>query len=403
VRAEDRDGLGAGGFALLAALSALSPLTSTFILPALPGLAVDLAASLPAAQLAMSAGFGGLAVGLLVVGPMSDRFGRRRPLSIGLVAYVLTTVLCAIAPDVATLVLFRLLQGVAGGAIWVITRAVVRDAYGGSGSSGAKVFSQLAMVTGIAPVLAPFLAGQLLLFTDWRGLLAVLAVVGALVGLLAVAFMQETLPPHRRQTQGIRAQAKAFASILRAPYFRGVLALAVVQSAMYFTFVMTSPFVFEGQFGMSPQAFGVFFAGSALTIALGNQVNVLMLRRWPSAGALHILLLIAVVGAVGFLIAAVVGAPLPVVIAVLLLVPFAAGASNANITALGLAPYAASAGSAAAVLGASQFGMAVVVPPLVSLFGVRASTMGAALVITALGAWFIGLALRSRIDRQAWG
>jgi len=379
----------ASALVLLASLSALSPLTSVFILPALPALAADLSTSLAAAQLSLSVGLAGLAVGLLLVGPLSDRFGRRRPLMVGLLCYVVTTMLCAFAGDIGALVVFRLLQGVAGGAVWVITRAVVRDAY--SGAATARVYSQMAMIAGVAPVIAPVIAGQLLLVMDWRGLFVALAAVGVVVTSFAAFFMRETLDADRRQAGGLRAQFRITSALVRSRHFVLLVILGVLHSSMNFTFVIMSPFAFTGDFGMDAQAFSLLYAGAALAMVLGNQTNVLLLRRWGSETVLRGLLLVALAGAIGFLIAVSSGSPLAVVIALLLPVPFASGASNANITALTLAPYPRMAGTAAAFLGACQFGVAALVPPLVSLFGVGALTMGAALVVTAFATWLMGL------------
>ncbi|GHG49962.1 Bcr/CflA family drug resistance efflux transporter [Sinomonas cellulolyticus] len=396
-QAHGRHGLGVGGFILLAALSGLSPLTSVFILPALPELADDLHTSLSGAQFALSAGFAGLAVGLLMVGPLSDRHGRRAPLILGLVAYIATTVLCSFASDIATLIVFRALQGVCGGAVWVITRAVVRDSY--AGQATARVLSQMSMVTALAPVVAPSLAGQLLLFTDWRGLFLALAAFGAVVMSMGVLFMRETLLVERRQNNDLRAQLAVIHGFFRAPYyFLSFAALGVVQSAMYFTFVIMSPFVFVDDFGMTAQQFGMLFGVAALMMALGNQSNVLLLRRWRPETVLRLLLTIAFVGSVAYLVAVVLHAPLSLVIVAVLLVPLAAGASNADITALTLAPFPHAAGSAAALLGACQFGVAALVPPLVSLAGVSALSMALTMLVTAVGAWWIGMAMRAR-----WG
>ena len=394
-RAWERRGLGAGGYLLLAALAGLSPMTNVFILPALPELARGLDTSLSAAQFALSAGLAGLAVGQLVVGPMSDRLGRRTPLTVGLFLYVGTTVLCAFATDITVLIVCRLLQGASGGAAWVIARAMVRDIY--SARASARVFSQMAMITGLAPIIAPILGGQLLAVVDWRGLFAVLACIGVAVTVMALIFMRETLPRERRQQGGLRGQGQSMLALLRSPYFMAFFALSVVQSAMYFTFLIMSPFVFQGQFGLTVQAFGALYACAAVAIVLGNQINVFLLRRWTPMTLLCAQLLIAALGAVAFLVAIMLDAPLPVVLLMLLPVPLSAGATNANITALALAPYGHAAGTAAALLGACQFGGGALVPPLVSLLGVDGVAMGLTLLVTGVASFAIGAVMRVRL------
>lgn len=392
-------GLGAGGFLFLAALSALSPLTTVFILPALPEIAADLSTSMSAAQFALSVGFGGLAAGLLIFGPLSDRFGRKRPVFLGLVAYIAFTVLCALAPDVESLLLWRVLQGIAGGAVWVVTRAVIRDAY--QGTATARVYSQMAMITGLAPVVAPFLAGQLLLFVDWRGLFFSLAAVGVLILGMALLFMRETLPVERRHSGGVKAQAMATAVLVQSPLFVALLSVAIVQATMYFSFVIMSPFVYAREYGFDAQQFGALFAVAALTMALGNQTNVLLLRRWDAETNLRTFLVIALVGALAFLVAVLMGAPVWVATACLLPVPFAAGASNSSITALTMNPFPQVAGAAAAVLGAAQFAVAAVVPPLLSTWGSGGAVMAITLVATAAGALAISMLPLARMGRTA--
>ncbi|MDR7083280.1 DHA1 family bicyclomycin/chloramphenicol resistance-like MFS transporter [Arthrobacter ginsengisoli] len=377
-------------------MTALSPLTNVFILPGLPEIAADLGTSLAAAQFALSVGFAGLAVGLLVAGPLSDAYGRRVLMTVGLLLYVATTLLCAFAPDITILIVGRFLQGATGGSVWVIARAIVRDVF--HARATARAFSQLAMITGVAPVIAPVIAGQILLFTDWRGLLFTLAVLGGSVAVLAFAFMRETLPPERRHRAGAVGRVRMLTGLLSAPFFRTFLALGIVQSATYFTFLIMSPFVFYGDYGFNAQMFAVLFAGAALSMVIGNQLNVLLLRRWPPDTLLRLLLLMSSVGAAAFLGATLLAAPLPVVIGTMLLITLTTGASNSNITALGLAPYGHIAGSAAALLGACQFTVGALVPPLVSLIGVGGVTMGITMLISAMVAWLIAVATRSRLS-----
>ncbi len=178
---------------MLGALSAVPPLSMDMYLPALPDVTRTLHSSATSGQLTLTACLTGMALGQLVVGPMSDRWGRRKPLLVGLLVYVLASVSCAIAPDAGLLIGCRLLQGLAGAAGIVIARAVVRDLY--DGLEMARFFSTLLLVSSLAPVVAPILGGQVLRFTAWRGVFLVLAVIGVALTALVWRRLPETLPP----------------------------------------------------------------------------------------------------------------------------------------------------------------------------------------------------------------
>src|SRR5882757_6591124 len=163
----------------LGGLTALPPLTMDMYLPALPQVTDALHSSAAMVQLTLTACLAGLALGQLVVGPLSDRWGRRRPLLVGMVVYVLATAVCAFAPSVGLLIGFRLLQGLAGSAGIVISRAVVRDLF--DGVEMARFYSTLMLVSGAAPIVAPLIGGQILRVTDWRGVFVILTAVGILL------------------------------------------------------------------------------------------------------------------------------------------------------------------------------------------------------------------------------
>src|SRR5205085_407407 len=188
---------------ILGALSAFGPLSIDMYLPALPSLSRDFGTGASQVQLTLSACLLGLALGQAIAGPISDALGRRRPLLIGLAAYALASLLCAISPSVLVLTVLRFVQGFAGAPGIVIPRAVVRDLH--SGVAAARFFSLLMLVNGLAPILAPLFGGLLLRFTSWRGVFFVLTVVGTLLLLAAATGLRETLPPDRRQSGGIRA------------------------------------------------------------------------------------------------------------------------------------------------------------------------------------------------------
>src|SRR5947209_496990 len=204
---------------ILGALSAFGPLSIDMYLPALPSLSRDFGTGASQAQLTLSACLLGLALGQTSAGPLSDALGRRRPLLIGLGAYALASLLCVVAPSVFVLVVLRFVQGFAGAAGIVIARAVVRDLY--SGVAVAQFFSLLMLVNGLAPILAPLFGGLLLRFTSWRGVFVVLAVIGMLLLLAAATGLDETLPPDRRQSGGIRATIMTFRQLLASRSFAG--------------------------------------------------------------------------------------------------------------------------------------------------------------------------------------
>lgn len=169
-----------GGLVLiLGALTALGPLSIDMYLPALPALTDDLGTHPSATQLTITACLIGLALGQVIAGPLSDSAGRRQPLLIGAVLYAITSMMCAIAPSVSALVALRLVQGIASGACIVITRAIVRDLY--EGSAAARFFAVLMQISGVAPIVAPLIGGQVLRATSWRGVFVLLAAVSVVL------------------------------------------------------------------------------------------------------------------------------------------------------------------------------------------------------------------------------
>lgn len=181
------------GMALLCgALTGLAPLSIDMYLPSLPALARQLHTTASLAQLSLTMCLLGLALGQLVGGPLSDRFGRRRPLIVGMVLYTVTAFLCTVAPSVWLLITIRLLQGLSGAFGIVIARAATRDVY--SGTELTRFYALLMLVNGVAPIAAPVIGGQLLRFTSWRGVFVVLGVVSIVITLSVVAFLRETLP-----------------------------------------------------------------------------------------------------------------------------------------------------------------------------------------------------------------
>lgn len=354
---------------ILGSLTAIGPLSIDLYLPALPALAGDLSTGAMQTQLTLTACVAGLAIGQAVAGPLSDTLGRRRPLLAGLAAYAVASLLCAASPTVETLIAMRVVQGAAGAAGIVIARAIVRDLY--QGAAAARFFSMLMLVTGLAPILAPVLGGQLLRFLPWPGLFAVLSGVGVALFLGALLGLRETLPPARRATGGLRATAATFRELAADRMFAGyALTIGLAFGAM-FTYISGSPFVLQDIYGMSPQTYGIAFGVNALGITAAAQIGGRLagrvrLRRLLAAG-----LGVMTAGGAGLLLAVLTGAGLYGVLPALFLVTSGQGLILPNATALALSSGRASqvAGSASALLGVAQFTLGGAAAPLAGIAG----------------------------------
>ncbi|TME20486.1 MAG: multidrug effflux MFS transporter, partial [Chloroflexi bacterium] len=258
-------------FVLLGGLTAFGPLSIDMYLPALPAIGRDLAASESVIQLTLTACLVGLALGQILAGPLSDRLGRRRPLLIGVAAYVLASLLCATAPVAPVLVGFRLVQGLAGAAGIVIARAIVRDLY--VGSAAARYFSRLVLIMGLAPILAPVIGAQVLRFTSWHGIFLTLALVAALLWLAAAVGLPETLPAAHRSDGGLRGTLAIFRALLADARFIGYALSGGLAFGAMFAYISGSPFVLQGIYHVSPQTFSLIFGTNALGFVIASQVN----------------------------------------------------------------------------------------------------------------------------------
>jgi DHA1 family bicyclomycin/chloramphenicol resistance-like MFS transporter len=353
---------------VLGALIAMGPLTVDMYLPALPELADDLGATDTGVQFTLTGMLLGLACGQLVIGPVSDALGRRRPLLAGVALHALTSLLCAVAPDVVSLSAVRVLQGFAGAAISVNAMAVVRDLF--VGIAAARLLSRLMLVIGAAPVLAPSLGGLILQYTSWRGIFVVLALCALLLVLVAAFGLKETLPPHRRRSARPVATLRTYRSLLRDPTFLALVLVAGLMMSALFSYVSGSPFVLQGIYGLDQRTFGIVFGCNALGIVLGTQLNPVLLRRFrPSqvltgavVGATTAAAVLLVTTATGFAGLSGLLVPLGCVVA-------CCGLALPNTPALALSRHGEAAGTAAAMLGSVQFGVGALTAPLVGVLG----------------------------------
>jgi MFS transporter, DHA1 family, multidrug resistance protein len=369
---------------VLGAFVAIGPLTIDMYLPALPTIREELGTTSAVVQLTLTGTLVGLALGQLVVGPLSDRLGRRGPLLAGTALHVAASLLVLVAPSIAVLGVLRVLQGVGCAATGVVAMAMVRDLF--AGRAAATMLSRLFLVMGVAPVLAPTLGGELLRFTSWRGIFAVLAAYGVVLVAVGIWGLRETLPPERRRSGGAAATVATYGSLLRDRSFVGLVLVAGLSMAALFTYVSGSSFVYQRQFGLDEQEFGLLFGAGAVWLIAATQLNPVLLRRW-SPGQVLLAATAAGAAAAGLLVVvALSGAGVAAVAVALWAVLFAAGLSFPNAPALALAHNGDRAGSAAALLGAVQFGVGAVVSPAVGLLGNDALAMGAVMAVVLVAA-----------------
>src|SRR5215470_1313852 len=265
---------------VLGLLVAIGPLTIDMYLPALPTIATQLHASAAAAQLTLTGTLLGLAVGQLAIGPLSDAIGRRAPLIAGVGLHIIASLLCAVAPNIGMLGVLRVLQGLGMAAAAVVASAVVRDRF--SGDLAAKTFSRLFLVMGVAPILAPTLGSQLMRLTSWRGVFVALAVLGAAILVLAVLALPETLPAANRRRGGFAGTLAAYRYLLRDRTFLGLVVVAGFSVASLFSYISGSSFVYQDQYGLNAQQFGLLFGAGAAAFILSSQLNVRLLNRYSS-------------------------------------------------------------------------------------------------------------------------
>jgi MFS transporter, DHA1 family, multidrug resistance protein len=363
---------------VLGFLIAIGPLTIDMYLPSLPTITAELHATAAAVQLTLTGTLAGLALGQLLVGPLSDAVGRRTPLLVGVAVHILASVFCVIAPNLAVLGTLRVLQGLGAAAAAVVAMAVVRDLF--TGLAAANLLSRLMLVMGAAPILAPTLGGLVLRWTSWRGVFVVLALFGVAIITVVALGLPETLPADQRRNGGVVGTIRDYGRMFGDRPFVGLILVAGLAMAALFAYVSGSSFVYQDQYGLSEQQFGLVFGAGAVGLITATQLNVRLLRRWTPAQILVAALSVGALAGLVLLVDAATGfggifgimLPLWVVLA-------GAGLSFPNAPALALSRHGEAAGTAAALLGAVQFGVGALAAPLVGVLGVGA--VGMALVV----------------------
>jgi MFS transporter, DHA1 family, multidrug resistance protein len=360
---------------VLGSLSAFAPLSIDMYLPAFPAMARELTATPSDIQLTLTACTIGLAVGQLIAGPLSDRLGRRGPLLVGLVIYLIASAACIFAPSAVTLTVLRLVQGMGGAAGIVISRAVARDLF--DGRELAKFFSMLMLVNSLGPVIAPALGAVVLHWTTWRGVFVVLSAIGLLLLVLTTLTLAESLPRERRHRGSL-----SIGSLLVDRVFLGYALSCALAFAALFAYIAGSSFVLQDTYGLSAPLFSLVFGVNSLAIMGASQLNSWLLGRFAPRPLLAVGLIGAVVSALALLLSVLTGLGLPGVLPALFVLAASVGVVFPNATALAMNDHPDKAGNASALLGTAQFLIGGVAAPLAS----SAVSMGVVMTVVAVAA-----------------
>ncbi|MDF2146113.1 multidrug effflux MFS transporter [Knoellia sp. p5-6-4] len=371
---------------VLGALIAIGPLTIDTYLPAMPSIADELGATESQVQGTLTGILLGLGLGQLLVGPLADAVGRRKPLIAGLVLHIVASVACAFAPTVELLTAARVVQGLGNAAVSVVAMATVRDLF--TGSAAATLLSRLMLVMGIAPIVAPTIGGAVLAHTSWRGVFGLVSLAGVVLVTVASLLLRETLPPERRRRLEPLPVLRTYASLLRDRTFVGLVLISGLMFATLFSYIGGSSFVLQEIYGLSVAQFGLAFGLNSLGFLTGSQLNPLLLRRLGPRDIVRAGVGIGAVSALVLLAAAVTGVGgLPLVLGPLWFLLFACGLTLPNTPALALTRHGEAAGTAAALLGASQFVIGGAAAPVIGALGSGSAVpMALVMATTATGA-----------------
>ncbi len=381
------------GFVLLIGLLTLLPaVTTDMYLPSLPDVATDLRTTEAAVQFTITGMLIGGAIGQLLVGPLSDRVGRRLPVLVGVSLHVVISLLCVVSTTIAQLSTLRVLQGLVSSGATVVAMACIRDRY--TGADAARLMSRLMLVIAVAPLLAPTAGSVIAAAWGWRAVFVALALLAAVLVVVVALFLPETLPAERRTAHGLASSVRGYGQLLRDRRF---LALAVIPGlgmAMIISYVAGSPFVLQQEYGLTASQFALVFAIGGTSMVTGSQVNAALVHRVGPARLLRLgtpvtaLLAAGLMGVAATHLGGIVG-----LVVALWLTTAMLGFVMSNASALALSRHGERAGTAAATIGFLQAGLAGAVSPLVGVLGGDAVAMTGVMllsVVTALAVLAVG-------------
>jgi MFS transporter, DHA1 family, multidrug resistance protein len=351
---------------LLGSLSLLGPFTIDTYLPAFPTIVEEFHTNASLVQVSLTTCLLGLAFGQLIIGPMSDVQGRRKPLLTFLGLYLLSSLICAIAPNIYMLIGARFIQGFAAAGGLVISRAVVRDLY--SGRELTKFFATLMLIGNLGPIVAPIIGGAILSFASWKVVFLVLTCVGIILTLVVAFKLEETLPVEKRVPSNIKKVVSNFGSLLKDREFAGYAFTQGFTTAGIFAYVSGISFVYQNIYGVSPQVFSLLFGLNGIGLIIGTQI-VGRLSRFSEKTFLKSGLALSMSASILLVIAILVHAPLVAVAIPIFLFVTSISIIGTSSFSLAMETKGHMAGSASALLGLLPFLLGSLTAPLVGIGG----------------------------------
>lgn len=349
----------------LGVMAAMAPLSTDMYLPALPVMQGEFGVTASVAQLTLTMTMLGMASGQIFMGPISDRYGRKVPLLVGMVVFTLATLGCVTAESITFFLVSRFLQGFAGASGIVIARAIARDVC--EGPELTRFFAILMMVNGLAPIIAPVIGGQVLLFTSWRGIFVLLVAVG-IAQCIATIIYKETLPKADRLA-GLAASFKKFPELLKNRYFLGHCLTQCFVFGAFFAYIAGSSFVFQNVYEVSPQVYSLIFGGVGIGLLFAGILPARLAGRVPDYVLLRHSLFIPLIGSIFLLAGFIAGAPIYYTIPVLFVTIVPLSVMGTASFSLALSRQGANAGSASALIGFFSMILGGCMMPVVGIAG----------------------------------
>ncbi|WP_342048270.1 multidrug effflux MFS transporter [Bacillus sp. OTU530] len=352
---------------LLGSLAFLGPFTIDTYLPSFPTIVKEFDTTASLVQISLTTCLLGLGLGQLIIGPMSDVQGRRKPLLIFLILYLIASLTCAFAPNIYFFITSRFIQGFAAAGGLVISRAVVRDVY--SGRELTKFFALLMVVNNLGPIAAPIVGGSILAFTDWTGVFLVLACIGIVLFLTTAWKLEETLPQEKRMPSNFSQILKNFGSLLKDRQFTGYALTQGFIIAGIFAYVSGTPFVYQNIYGVSPQVFSLLFGINGIALMVGSHLVGRYTDVISEKTLLKIGLFVSTLSSIVLLIALMLKAPLLAVVIPIFFLVSSLGVIATTSFSLAMETQGHIAGSASALLGLLPFVLGSLAAPLVGIAG----------------------------------